>query len=381
MNTTTLFGIDLLLTQAANYKNKRIGLVCNAASLTSLGTHTRVALQEAGFQIVRLFAPEHGFDSQGVDGAYIDDNIDALTQIPIVSLYSKKLAPSAADLADLDLVIVDLPDIGARFYTYLWTMTYVMESCEQYGTPALVLDRPNPMAKDISLAEGPILTPSCASFIGRFPIPITHHCTFGELAKYFQANYFPNLDLQILFMEHWNRSINSNYPFFPTSPAIQRRETVYTYAGACLFEGLSIHEGRETASPFAQFGAPWIDADRLFLAASKLADNVILERVHYTASISIYQGETCHGLRVIPQDPKTFLSVAYFTKLIALIDHLFPNQLQERDYLTNVNPTGTKHLDLLLGIPNAFESIITGKYQTELKTEEWIEKIKPFIHY
>lgn len=184
MITTIQFGIDQIITDPEPYNNKRIGLVCNVASLTSNGIHTRIALKNAGFNLVKIFAPEHGFDAQGEDGKYIDHNIDAETAIPIVSLYSDKLAPNKDDLADLDIVFIDLPDIGTRFYTYLWTMTYVLESCEKYTKPVVLLDRPNAIAHDLSLAEGPLLHPSCSSFIGRFNIPITHHSTFGELALF-----------------------------------------------------------------------------------------------------------------------------------------------------------------------------------------------------
>ena len=208
---TTLFGIDILLTQAAQYQNLRIALVCNLASVTSKGIHSRIALKEAGFNLIRLFAPEHGFDTKGDDGAFIHHQIDEQTQIPIVSLYSEKLIPSDEDLADIDLVIVDLPDIGARFYTYLWTMTYVMESCEKTKKPVLILDRPNPMAYDLALAEGPFLQKGCSSFIGRFPIPITHNCTFAELAQFFKSNHYPNLSLKTIKMNNWSRKKNDGY--------------------------------------------------------------------------------------------------------------------------------------------------------------------------
>lgn len=381
MKSTVLFGIDVLISQAKNYQHARIGLVCNAASLTSNGLHSRIALKEADLRIVKLFAPEHGFDTKGEDGAYINHQIDSKTNIPIVSLYSEKLAPTANDLEEIDIILIDLPDIGARFYTYLWTMTYVLESCEKYKKPVILLDRPNPMAHAIKFAEGPFLNESCSSFIGRFNMPITQHCTFGELAQYFKAIYYPNLDLQILQMQNWNRSENTGYTFFPTSPAIQKRETIYTYAGACLFEGLNINEGRGTEFPFAQFGAPWIDADLLYNSASAELTEATLEIVHYTPEISPFAGEVCHGLRVIPNNPQTFHSVQYFIDLIQLIYRLFPDKLTERNYYTNANPTGSRHLDKLLGIPNAFNYLKQHNINTKEGIEEWQTEISPFLLY
>ncbi len=381
MKTPVKFGIDLLLHQAAQYQNKRIGLVCNLASVTSEGIHSRLALKKAGFSLVRLFAPEHGFDSKGDDGAYIDHQIDQQTQIDIVSLYSEKLSPTADDLADLDLVIIDLPDIGARFYTYLWTMTYVMDACAKFSKPVLVLDRPNPMASDITLAEGPILDLICSSFIGRYEIPVTHHCTFAELAQYFKATQYPQLSLGVIAMENWCRKENNGYHFFPTSPAIQKRETVYTYPGACLFEGLNINEGRGSDYPFAQFGAPWLNAEKLLEAAKAQLSGATMELVNYTPTFGYFEGEQCFGLRIIPHQPASFQSFWYFIKLINIIHQTHPNQLKERNYLTNVNPTGAKHLDLLIGLPNAFEKLLRGEIVTDLSETQWAKKIGSYLLY
>lgn len=381
MNLTTKFGIDIILNKVNQFKNLKIALACNLASMTSKQEHSRISLLKSGFNITKLFTPEHGFDTQGEDGAFIEHQIDSATQLPLISLYSEKLAPSKKDLEDIDVVFIDLPDIGARFYTYLWTMTYILESCEKYCKKVIILDRPNPLAQPLELAEGPILEESCRSFIGRFGIPVTHQCTFAELAAYFKANYYPKLHLDVIKMENYDRENNSSYIFFPTSPAIQKIDTIYTYAGACLFEGLNINEGRGSDFPFTQFGAPWIDGKLLF---NRLQDSQIdtdLDIVEYKPSISLYAGETCYGLRVIPKNSKTFQSFKFFIQVIQMIHELFPDKLKERDYLTNVNPNGAKHLDKLIGIPNSFELLKSGKINTELQRNQWAEKIQPYILY
>lgn len=381
MKAPTIFGIDKFLIEANQYREKRIGLVCNEASRTTAGIHSRVALAQAGFSISVLFTPEHGLDSQGVDGAYMQHGIDPQTNIRIVSLYSEQLAPTQQDLQDIDIILIDLPDIGARFYTYLWTMSYILESAERYNKPVILLDRPNPHAQKLSLAEGPLLDQNCQSFIGRFSIPVTHHCTFGELARYFKAMYYPKVPLQIIPLSNWDRMINEGYPFFPTSPAIQKRETIYTYPGACLFEGLNIHEGRETAHPFAQFGAPWIDASQLLKTVQERLKDASVQEVHFQSTTPLYPQEYCHGLYVKPLLTRNFQSVRYFIEIIKIIDELFPEKLQEREYHTNVNPTGHKHLNLLLGVPHALDAIRNNTIHTELSADQWINSMTPYLLY
>lgn len=373
------FGIDVLLANPQPYPQARTGLVCNQASVAQNGINTRLALQQAGFNLIKIFGPEHGFDTTGEDGKFIHHQIDQLTQLPIISLYSEKLAPSREDLADLDLVIVDLPDIGSRFYTYLWTMSYVMESCEKYHTPILILDRPNPIASHLEMAEGPLLTPACSSFIGRFPIPINHQCTFGELAQYFKTMYYPQLNLEVLPMQHWDRTTNTNYHFHATSPAIQNREVTYIYPGSCLFEGLNINEGRGTDQAFQQFGAPWINHHLLAKTAEQQLTTATIEKVAYTPSFGLYENEECYGLKITPIQPTQFKAVAYFIKLIQIIHQLFPDELQERNYLTNVNPDGSKHLDKLLGVPHAFQKIIEGQITTTVP--QWAVEMQPHLLY
>ncbi len=375
------YGIDILLETPEKYTGLRIGLVCNQASLTNKGEHSRLALQAAGFHLTKLFAPEHGFDSTGEDGKFIHHDIDSLTQLPIISLYSEKLAPNEEDLSDLDLLIVDLPDVGARFYTYLWTMTYAMESCEEYGKPIVILDRPNPIANRLELVEGPMLDSECSSFIGRFPIPITHHCTFAELAQYFKAIYFPKLELAVVKMTNWDRITNTDYSVQPTSPAIQKRQTAYLYPGACLFEGLNINEGRGSDYPFEQFGAPWIDNEKLFSAVKSQLTEAIVEKVSYTPTFGLYENEYCYGLKITPKDLRSFKAVHYFITLIQLIHQLFPEHLTERNYLTNANPEGTKHLDKLLGLPHSFDKIIHNQIDTNSAATHWAKAIKPFLLY
>lgn len=199
MEPKVLPGINTLLRQKDDYRTQRIALVTNNAGKDASGTMTRVALLHQQYKIIRLFSPEHGITVKGDDGVRQQGGRDIVTGLPVVSLYSEKMAPSEEDLRDIDLVLFDIPDVGCRFYTYLWTMTYVMEACSAVGKPFVVLDRPNPIGALLEHAEGPMLDEGqCASFIGRWNIPLKHSCTLGELARYFAAIRLPSLQIEVV---------------------------------------------------------------------------------------------------------------------------------------------------------------------------------------
>jgi uncharacterized protein YbbC (DUF1343 family) len=222
MAATVQFGVDALLQQSARHKGLRIGMITNDAATTSGGLLSRVALLQAGFGITQLFAPEHGIATTGEDGAPQPNATDAATGLPVTSLYGEKLAPAAADLQELDLLLFDIPDIGCRFYTYLWTMTHLMQACATHHKPLLIADRPNPTGAQLHLAEGPWLNEaSCSSFIGRWNIPLRHCCTLGELARYFTATRVPGLELTVIKAPGYQRHqlAGQAFDFVPTCHA------------------------------------------------------------------------------------------------------------------------------------------------------------------
>lgn len=375
-------GIDRLITQSEKFKGKRIALLCNESSLTSDGETSRAALLCNGFKIVKLFSPEHGLKSAGEDGQYQAHGKDALTGLPVISLYGDFLAPREEDLSNTDLVISDLPDIGCRFYTYLWTMTHVMESCEKFNIPLLITDRPNPIATDFAYAEGPMLDPSCASFIGRWNIPLKHNCTVAELAQYFKHTYTPKLQLDIIPLQEWKRELGFTYPFTPTSPAMQSIKAAYLYPGTGLLEGIYINEGRGTPHPFEQFGAPWIDADNLKkLIVSFNFPNIKIHTTTYTPVSGLYAHEKCNGIFLEITNPEKLKSVAMGIMLLKALCLLYPEKIEERFYETVANPKGGNHLDKLLGIPGA---LVQLKMQESIETdlqEDWKNVISDFLLY
>jgi uncharacterized protein YbbC (DUF1343 family) len=378
------FGIDILLQHPEKYKQLHLGLVTNDAALTSSGISSRVALQQKGFQLIRLFSPEHGIARTGEDGILQKDGTDPLTQLPIISLYGDKMAPNEADLAEIDGILFDIPDIGCRFYTYLWTMTHVMEACARYGKTFILLDRPNPIGINLSKAEGPMLNEAnCSSFIGRWNIPLKHCCTLGELCRYFAATRLPQLKFDIIPLKNYKRSKKTpNFEFTPTSPAIQNIETAILYPGMGLLEGINVNEGRGTEKPFQKCAAQWLKNEFLCEKMQKLnISGIVFSITGYTPASGLYAGRFCKGLKWRLTDSNSFKAVKTGIALLQTIMQLHPEHIAERLYITHANPTGEGHLDKLLGVPGSFDKLKRGeKIETDV-AEEWAGMIKPYLLY
>lgn len=385
MQTGLVQGIDAFL-RKNTYAGKRLGLVTNEAAHTQAGIPSRKALLKAGFNLARLFSPEHGLDVTRADGAKVEDQTDLLTSLPVISLYGERLKPGRETLQDLDAVLFDIPDVGCRFYTYLWTMTYMMEACAEAGIPFIVLDRPNPIGGAILQCEGPMLDEiHCSSFIGRWNIPIRHGCTLGELARHFRATRLQNLKLEVIPCEGWNRNYSffeTNHPFTPTSPAIRNAETALLYPGTGLLEGINVNEGRGTAFAFKQTGAPWIDAAKWKQAMDDLnMKGVSMEAVTFKPDWGLYASEVCNGLRFTITNPAAFCPVAFGLQLIIQLINTHAEQVQPRNYPTVANPTGENHLDRLLGIPEAFSALKNGNIPAVNVIAIWEKMVGPYLLY
>ncbi|MFA6275131.1 MAG: DUF1343 domain-containing protein [Pedobacter sp.] len=383
------FGISVLLAQRPNWRKQKIALVTNNAATTENGISSHLALINAGFNIVKLFSPEHGFTTRGADGEKMPNGFDDSTKLPIISLYSEKLKPNATDLEDVDLVLFDIPDIGARFYTYLWTLTYLVEACKEYNKPLVILDRPNPISLDLAKIEGPMLDElNCSSFIGRWNIPLRHSCTLGELALYFNDIKNINAAVTVVKCEQLSRSDffpNWGINFTPTSPAINSFNAAILYPGLGMLEATNLTEGRGTNLSFQMVAAPWLI--HTCHIQKKLQTILQIEAISTIPKEAKYAGETCNGLYISPKNYSEFNAVKTGLLLIKLIKDSYPLHFKWQPYLTNVNPDGTKHLDKLLGIANSedlfelhlstFESTINNL----CTVYEFREKIKPYLLY
>ena len=386
------FGIDQLLLQSPSWKSSRIGLITNHAATTNTLIPSRQALLAAGFNIVTLFSPEHGLDVLGADGVKMNDGIDSLTQLPIISLYGNKLLPTESDLSNIDILVFDIPDIGCRFYTYLWTLTYALEAAAQYGKRLIVLDRPNPLSGNLRLAEGPLLDEAnCASFIGRWKMPIRHSCTLGELAIYFNEVKKLNAPLEIIRMNDWNREQfqpDWGIDFVPTSPAIRCFEAALCYPGLGLLEATNISEGRGTSSSFTIAGAPWMEGKGVASIFNQMGlDDINVKPTEFMPSHSKYTHRNCSGIEFKLLHVSSFTSVYTGLLFIKLIKNIYPNNFEWKPYPTHVNPTGLNHLDKLLGIVDS-EKIFDLPLDQFLRTiqqlttvKSWIKEIAPFLLY
>lgn len=241
-------------------QDKMVGLVVNQ---TSVGAeeHLVDVLLNNDIQVVKIFAPEHGFRGKADAGEKVDDSVDPATGIPIVSLYGSKRGPSIEDLDGLDLLIFDIQDVGVRFYTYISTLHYVMEACAKSGVSLLVLDRPNPNGH---IVDGPILDVDYRSFVGMHPIPIAHGMTIGEYARMINGENWLGTDLkaslQVIPCKGYQRDKAYQLPIKP-SPNLPDMKSIYCYPYTCLFEGTVLSEGRGTPTPFQIFGHPDITGE------------------------------------------------------------------------------------------------------------------------
>jgi uncharacterized protein YbbC (DUF1343 family) len=384
MHPPLQYGIDGLLQNAAAYKNKRIALVTSDAAITGAGERSRTALVKAGFSITHLFSPEHGLNAAGEDGAVQYNHTDPVTGLPVTSLYGEQLQPTAEQLANCDMVLFDIPDIGCRHYTYLWTMTYVMEACAAAQKTLLIADRPNPIGAVLQKAEGPMLDEvHCTSFIGRWNIPLKHACTIGELAQYFAATRIKTASLQVIKLKNYNRHDTAlhDFDFTPASPAMQTIQTALLYAGTGLLEGVNINEGRGTDTPFTLLGAPWLQHITLKNELEKKQlPGIAFTAEDYIAVTGPYAHEICHGLRLHITNAHELMAVHTGLTILQTIMQLHPQQVKERLYPTHANPAGTGHLDKLLGIHYAFIKIMRGD-KIDTAVPNWAEQMRPYLLY
>ena len=248
------------------FRGARIGALLHPASVSAKLKHASEILERADekqWRLRALFGPQHGYLGQTQDNmiewqGYTHPRLG----IPVHSLYGEHREPTSAMLENLDVLLIDLQDIGARYYTFIWTMFLCLRACEKNGLPVVVLDRPNPINGMVT--EGPTLDPAYRSFVGLHPLPVRHGKTIGELAQLFRDEVFPRCSLTVLPMKGWKREMwfdETGLPWVMPSPNMPTLETATVFPGMCLLEGTNISEGRGTTRPFELFGAPFVDAD------------------------------------------------------------------------------------------------------------------------
>ena len=332
----TRTGLEELLAQGCDgLRGRRAGLLVHPASVDGslrptaelLHDHPRVDLRV-------LFGPQHGINGETQDNMIEWEGFrDPVTGLPIHSLYGQQRKPTEAMLADIDVLVVDLQDVGARYYTFIWTMLLCLEACAESGRQMVVLDRPNPLG---GLArEGALPEPGYESFVGLAPLPMRHGLTMGELARMWNDQRGLGVDLEVVAMQGWERSMvfdATGLPWVLPSPNMPTLETAWVYPGGCLLEGTNLSEGRGTTRPFEILGAPFIDPHALVsrMAAFGLP-GFTLRPLSFQPTFHKFAGRVCGGVQVHVTDRGTFGPVATFLALLMAIRELYPEDFAWRD--------------------------------------------------
>jgi uncharacterized protein YbbC (DUF1343 family) len=331
-----LNGIDIL--RERNFDllaGMRIGLITNQTGLAVDGTPTiDLLFKSKSCKLVALFGPEHGI--RGTMNESVRSSVDDLTGLPVHSLYGESKRPTPEMLKDIDVLVFDVQDIGARFYTYITTMAYCMEAAAKANISFVVLDRPNPIGG--FRVEGPMLDADKTSFIGYMPLPVRHGMTVGELARYFNVENRIGARLQVVPMKGWRRS----YYFWDTgqvwvnpSPNMRTMPAALLYPGICLLEWTNLSVGRGTDRPFEMIGAPWIEPQRFVSALQEARiSGVQYIPVYFTPDADKHQGVRCGGASLLVTDADRLNSVLLGLTLASVLNKLYPNEFK-MDTITN----------------------------------------------
>jgi uncharacterized protein YbbC (DUF1343 family) len=368
-----LTGLDILCSERLDLcRGRRVGLLCHPASVTADLTHAVDQLIAVGIRPTRLFGPEHGVRGEAQDMIGVDAEPDRRTGILATSLYGEtveSLEPTAEALADIDVLLVDLQDVGSRYYTYVWTMALCMKAAARAGVAVVVLDRPNPLG-GIEI-EGGDVEPDAESFVGLGSIPVRHGLTIGELAQLVRAGISwggprfaqpLDCDLTVVKMRGWKRADSfesTGLPWVLPSPNMPTPETAYVYPGMCLIEGTNVSEGRGTTRPFELFGAPFVDGYRL---AERLA---AYDLPGFRPVFHKFGRESCGGLQLHVADRRTFkpyrTGVAILRELWALSEGQFRWRTEKYEFVSD-RPA----IDLLTGSDAVRKGIERGLPVEEL---------------
>ncbi|MBQ8227514.1 MAG: DUF1343 domain-containing protein [Clostridia bacterium] len=314
---TVLCGADIVAKNNIDFYGK-CGLITNPTGVLRDLTPT-IDMLKSRCNLTALFGPEHGVRGDIQAGENVDSHTDKRTGLPVFSLYGDSSAVSEEALTALDTVIFDIQDVGARFYTYAYTMTDSMKLCAEHGIRFVVFDRPNPLGG--IKAEGTVLDRKFSSFVGRFPTPTRPGLTIGEFAKMMNDTEKIGCDLTVIPMEGWSRDLtfdDTDLVFIQPSPNIPTTDTAFAYIGTCIFEGTNLSEGRGTTKPFEMIGAPWLNTDAVLKAVGQ-HEGIILRECCFTPTFSDYEGELCCGIQLHVTNRDTFSPFATGIRLLDTI--------------------------------------------------------------
>lgn len=371
---------QLIASPPSELRNARLGLLCNSASVDSNIIHARQRLQAVfGERLKALYSPQHGFFAEKQDNMIESDHRkDRLLGLQVYSLYGRTRIPTQEMLDPIDVLLIDLQDVGTRVYTFMYTMSYCMEAARKFDKKVIILDRPNPIG---GLAiEGNCLDPQWHSFVGRYPIPMRHGLTMGELARLFNDAYGIDCDLQVLPMGGWRRHMmfeETGLPWIAPSPNLPTPVSALVYPGQVIWEGTNVSEGRGTTQPFEIFGAPYIDPDRVLGATNELAlEGTIMRMIEFEPTSNKWQGEICRGFQMHVSDTDRFKPYRASLSLLQAILHCHAGQFDWK-----APPYEYEHkkmpIDLILGGQQIRTQLSDMKPVTALESD-WQSELDAF---
>lgn len=359
-------GVEVFLENGyKSFTGKSIGLVTNMTGVNQKLIPTiELFVDHPGITLKALYGPEHGIRGDAKEGEEVQSSIDPYTNLPVYSLYGDYRKPTKEMLESVDVIVFDLQDIGSRYFTYIYTMAYVMEACGELGKQFVVLDRPNPISGE--RLEGNLVEEDVRSFVGLLPIPNRHGMTIGELAQLFKYKFGYDCDLTVVPMEGWNRAMyfdDTSLLWVAPSPNTTNIDMNILYPGTCLIEGTNLSEGRGTTRPFEWIGAPYIDGHRLaknFNDRGK--EGVIARPISFKPTYQKHKDITCGGIQLHIVDRYAFNSWETGLLLLETVAELYPNNFS---FIENEHKK--YFFDLLAGAKSVRERIWNGT------TKEYIE--------
>ena len=342
-------GAERLDTYLPLIENKKVGVVGNQTSMIG-NTHLVDSLLSLRIDVVKVFSPEHGFRGKADAGAKVENGTDSKTGLPIISLYGKNKKPYPEQLEGIDVMLFDIQDVGARFYTYISTLHYIMEAAVENNIKVIILDRPNPNSHYV---DGPIREKGFESFVGMHAIPIVHGMTIGEYAKMINGENWiaVNCELTVIVIENYTRKMEYDLPIKP-SPNLPNAKAINLYPSLCLFEGTTISIGRGTVYPFQHFGAPYLESDYSFTPKSGAG-----------SKYPKHENKECFGTNLRLEKPLTAINLNWIIEAY--------KQCPEKEEFFN------NFFDKLAGTDKLRKQIIAEKTQKEIK-ESWQEGLEEF---